>query len=281
MYLGESTETKKEAAIKIYDYGSDITPELINQEKEIAKSLSHANIIPYIEFLENIDFEDCRGCSFKVSALVMENATCGTLLDLIESVGSLSEILTRTLFCQLLDAIEYMHEKGIAHRDIKPENILLDGKYCLKLTDFGHSLDLTKTRCTSKVGTSQYFPPEMHAARDFDAKEADLFAAAIMLFCMISGSMPFEKATESDALYKNFVNGSLETFWEFHEAVSSQHSSKQLFTEELKDLLEKMLNPDPKKRLTLKEIRKHDWCQKEKLDDDGIVRFVNQLPKAI
>ena len=229
------------------------------------------------EFLENIDFEDARGCTFKVSALVMENAAHGSLLELLESRGSLPEVLVRTYFCQLIDAIEYLHAKNIAHRDIKPENLLLGRKFRLKLADFGHSLDLKKSSCTSRVGTSQYFAPEMHVSRKFDAKDADLFAAAIVLFCMISGSMPFVKATECDKLYSNFFNESTTSFWSFHETVSSGDSSEELFTEDLKDILEKMFNPDPKKRLSLTEIKKHPWCQKAKLDDDEIERTVREL----
>lgn len=279
VYQGYNPETNAEAAIKIYNYSSDVTPELMNGEKEIMENLSHPNVIEMYEFLEDIDFEDCRGCLFKVSGLVVENASAGNIFDLIESVGSLPEALSRTFFHQLIDAIEYLHGKNIAHRDIKPENLLLSSKFCLKLADFGYAVDLNKSSGKSRAGTSQYLAPEIHADRNFDPKDGDLFAAAIMLFCMISGSMPFNKATECDKLYKYVIEGDLEKFWGFHEAVANVYSSKQVFTEDLKDLFARMFNPDPKQRLSIKDIKKHPWYQKDNINEDKLEFFVRELLK--
>lgn len=240
------------------------------------KNLDHPNLITLVEFLDDIDFKDYRGEICKVSALVLENASNSTLLNLLSSFDALTEIHARTYFHQLINAIEYLHDKNIAHRDIKPENILLDEKFCIKLADFGHSLDLAKSNCTTRAGTSQYFAPEMLANGDFNPKKADLFAAGIILFCMIAGSMPFNEAAPEDRLYKKLIQGNAEEFWSFHEQVCCG-SSERVFGAELRDLLEKMFHPNPEKRLSLKELKQHPWYLKDTIEDNKIEALLKQL----
>ena len=67
----------------------------------------------------------------------MEYVPGGDLFSLIESKGGIGEDQARFYLAQILDALEYLHGRGIAHRDIKPENILLDENMDIKITDFG------------------------------------------------------------------------------------------------------------------------------------------------
>ena len=69
--------------------------------------------------------------------IIMEYVPRGDLFDLCETKGAMGENIGRLFFKQLLDAIEYMHEKRVVHLDIKLENILVDKYYNLKLADFG------------------------------------------------------------------------------------------------------------------------------------------------
>lgn len=276
VYLGYNSETHQKAAIKIFY--ADVPSEHIRDEKEIMERFNHPNLISLYDYFENIDFEDCRGSSFKISGFAMEYAACGSILELISVLGCLPEVLSRTLFHQLIEALDHLHGKNIAHRDIKPENLLLDQGYCLKLADFGHSIDLKKSHDKHRVGTSRYFSPEMHSGGEFDPKAGDIFAAAVMLFCMISGSMPFYRAAADDEVYRYLINGNLQGFWGFHEGAFSGNS-RRLFTEDLKDLFEKMLHVDPKKRLSIQEIKGHAWYQKEILDKDVIGPHVRELLK--
>lgn len=85
------------------------------------------------------------------------------MFDFIADTGKFSEIVSRTYFQQLLNGINYMHQKGYTHRDIKPENLLMSSDFLLKISDFGFSCSL-KGRDYSgilhtKLGTEGYMAP--------------------------------------------------------------------------------------------------------------------------
>jgi len=69
--------------------------------------------------------------------LALELARGGELFDYISQTGEFSEDVARYYFHQLIDALDYMNQKGISHRDLKPENILMSDEFALKLADFG------------------------------------------------------------------------------------------------------------------------------------------------
>lgn len=95
----------------------------------------------------------------------------------------------------LLSALDYAHRQGIVHRDIKPANLLIEADGRVKLTDFGvarmqDSGDATRTQGTI-VGTLKYMSPEQVQGRPVDAR-ADLFAAGIVLYQLLTGKRPFD-----------------------------------------------------------------------------------------
>jgi serine/threonine protein kinase len=67
----------------------------------------------------------------------LELASGGELFDYISQTGEFSEDVARYFFHQLIEALDYMNEKGISHRDLKPENVLMSGDFQLKIADFG------------------------------------------------------------------------------------------------------------------------------------------------
>jgi len=97
----------------------------------------------------------------------MQLAENGTLLDYVREKKFLDEPQSRTLFKQLISAIEYIHGKGVVHRDIKCENLLLDENWNLKLIDFGFARKDTRTTENQVVlsktfcGSYAYASPEI------------------------------------------------------------------------------------------------------------------------
>ncbi len=106
----------------------------------------------------------------------------------------MSERESRRLFQQLLSAIGYMHSHQIVHRDLKPENILLT-KYPqrnVKLADFGLSKyledgELLRTSC----GSPNYAAPEVVTGSLYGGPEIDVWSAGVILYAMLTGSLPF------------------------------------------------------------------------------------------
>lgn len=114
----------------------------------------------------------------------------GKLYTLAQTLGIMGD---------LLSALDYAHRQGVVHRDIKPANLLIQGSGRVKLTDFGvariqDSSDATRTRGTM-VGTLKYMSPEQVQGRPIDAR-ADLFAAGIVLYQLLTGKRPFDGDTD-------------------------------------------------------------------------------------
>ena len=102
-----------------------------------------------------------------------------------------------------------MHNSGFAHRDLKLENILVDKDYNLKIADFGLSCSIkgkdNSGFCDSRVGTFEYMAPEIVGRFRYLPMMADLYAFAVILFCMYTGNKPFNRNDESDLLFKCFA----------------------------------------------------------------------------
>lgn len=139
--------------------------------------------------------------------MVMELCHGGELFDRIAECGGLAESEARRYFVQMLHALCHCHENGVYHRDLKPENILLDADDNAKVADFGLAA-LYRSHVTggagflqhTKVGSVMYAAPEVlisTAASGYDAACADIWSLGVILFSMLSGTLPFTCAAAS------------------------------------------------------------------------------------
>ncbi|KIJ19096.1 hypothetical protein PAXINDRAFT_70522 [Paxillus involutus ATCC 200175] len=124
---------------------------------------------------------------------VLDLATNGEMQTRISRMGSLSLASTRHYTAQIIDALEYMHDKDVIHRDLKPENLLLDSNFRIKITDFGTGkiLESPQERAHSFVGTAQYVSPEL-LERNETSKSSDLWSLGCIVFQMIAGKFAFQ-----------------------------------------------------------------------------------------
>lgn len=176
------------------------------------------------------------------------------LFDHIVGNERLREDVARYFFQQLISALEHIHKTGYAHRDIKPENILLDSDFNLKIADFGLASKIKSS--SSKKGTTSYMSPEILAGTSYKTNEGDLFAAAVVLFIMVTQNCPFIRAEPSDRSYAKILADNWTDFWNAHYKFVG---SESVFSEDFKDLFEKMVAVNPEDRLTIRQIKKHCW----------------------
>ncbi len=133
------------------------------------------------------------------------------------------------------------------HRDIKPDNLLLTEDDVLKIVDFGVSemFEKESDMMTAKsAGSPAFLPPELCVTKhgDISGKAADIWSMGISLYCLRFGRIPFEKSGVLE-LYDAIKNE--------HPQIDAEHEP------EFCDLINKMLEKDPKKRITMPEIRVH------------------------
>ena len=233
--------TDQEVAVKILQKDKikdEIDIERILREIDILKRVIHPNICQLYESYSTVH-------NFY---LMMEYITGGDLFDFITNNNYLSEKQSCIFFRQLISVIEYLNELGISHRDLKPENILLDKSHQnIKLIDFGLSNYYNYTKLLkSSCGSPCYASPEMLSGKPYLGITTDLWSAGIVLYSMLVGSLPFDDQ-ELYELYKQIKLGKF-------------YLPSTLSLEAI-DLLKKVLNVDPKKRIDLEGIKNHKWFQ--------------------
>jgi serine/threonine protein kinase len=186
--------------------------------------------------------------------MVMEIMSGGELFDYVVEKGTLSEEEASGFIRQITSAMAYMHKMGIIHRDLKPENLLLKNKSpngIVKIIDFGLAKVLANKgddRTQSFLGTRGYLAPEMLQRNSYD-KSIDMWALGVITFVLLCGCLPFDDdsgrlASESAARAKFVLR--------FPRWASN-------LSQPARDLLENLLNVDPKFRFTAAKAEKHPW----------------------
>ena len=126
---------------------------------------------------------------------------------------------------------------------MKPENLLMDNEYTLKIADFGFAAPLRgrdgSGTLNTHLGTVNYMAPEIHLKQPYDGAQIDLFAAAIILFIMVSEHPPFTTATPADPFYRCLAANKHELFWKTHG--KNKEGGESFFSAEFKDLVNSML----------------------------------------
>jgi len=222
----------------------------IRAEAEILRSLDH----PYV-----VELHDMFVSPGRAIYLVMELVRGGDLFDRIVERGRYDEVGARRLLRRILAAVHYLHEdRGIVHRDLKPENILVVGRrsdFEVKLTDFGLAKNMTAEGLKTFCGTPQYFAPEVlrrrHTVRGDGryGKEIDCWSIGVILFILLSGSPPFDVSAGFDAV----ANA---------EVVFDEDRWRSV-SREARDLVGRLLQRDPRRRMSVKEACGHKWVLRE------------------
>jgi serine/threonine protein kinase len=184
----------------------------------------------------------------------MEYCPGGDLYSVIKT-GNMTPVEVNCCFKQLINGVAYLHSMGVAHRDIKPENLLLDDMGRLKITDFGvsdvfrmcweKSAHLSKGLC----GSEPYIAPEAFESKEYDAREVDIWACGIVYYVCLRQSLPWRQAVSTDANYQYYLYHRQGEFALIDE----------LEPREVPNLLNAILEPDPKNRITIEKIQNNEY----------------------
>lgn len=203
------------------------------QEAKLLSTLHHPFIVTYLESFQE------RGCLY----ITMEYADDGDLSKKIS--GRNGKLFTEEevlkYFIQIALALKYIHDRKILHRDLKTQNIFLNKDGTVKLGDFGIAKVLMHTfqLCKTRIGTPYYLSPEICQGRNYNSK-TDIWSLGCILYELCSLKHAFD-ATNINQLVMNIIKGSI-------PPVSSVYSA------ELRNLIESMLNKDPARRPRINEI---------------------------
>jgi len=207
----------------------------MSNEIGILKMLRHPNVVKLLETFE----------TDKYHIIVMELCPGGDLLNYVRKRRKLTEKYAKFVFKQIMEGIAYCHENGVVHRDIKLDNVLLDGHGNVKIADFGVSKKVIDNEILfEQCGTPAYIAPEIVRELGYKGFPVDIWSAGVCLYAMLYGNVPF-KSNQMDDMNQMIQGGDIEF--------------KDTASESARDLMQRMLQRNPNKRLTAEEVLGHPW----------------------
>jgi len=219
----------------------------------ISSSLKHPGLIDTFDLLRDAKGDYCE---------VMEYCSGGDLYSLIITAGKLEYAEADCFFKQLVRAVHYMHEMGVAHRDLKPENILLTSDGTIKVTDFGNA-ECFKMAWEDEVqpasgvcGSSPYIAPEEYIQSEFDPRPVDVWSCGVIYMAMRSGRQLWKVAKDEDEFYSVYLAKRKDA--KGYEPIEALKRAR------CRNVIYSILDPVPQRRITSLEILNSEWVRQIK-----------------
>ena len=246
--VGLHKAKNRDVAIKIINKKDMSNLEYINvkNEIEIMKVTKHPQILQLYDIIENEDY----------IYIVMEHCKEGDLFSYLEKRHfKLPEPRVAQIIHRLATAVYFLHEYGIIHRDLKPENILMTDstdEADIRIFDFCVSKRIGPNEyLTEPVGTLGYMAPEVLLEKPYN-KSADIWSIGIITYLLLCGCLPFDDE-HSD---KEIIRQTL------YDPVPYPNSIWKKISNEANLFVDKLLQKDPSKRMSLQEVLEHKWIEK-------------------
>jgi len=274
VYLAINLMTKANVAMKKINKikENEVDDMEIKNEIDILKKLDHPNTAKILEFYSTP----------KAYYIVTDYCSCGELYNQIKHEYNENQLAV--LFYQVFSALTYLHTNNIVHRDLKLENILISeiekdkktGKkyFWIKIIDFGTAKIFEKNKKEKAiVGSSYYIAPEV-LQKAYNEK-CDTWSAGVILYMLIVGRAPFDGADDEEII-ENIKKGKF----------NSKHKKLVASSNEVQDLVKKLLEVNVSKRLSAQEALRHPWFKKfdakslyKNIEEDKIKMYLMRLRK--
>ena len=267
VYLVKHNITGTIRAMKVIAKNNEeeqLTDEEILNEINILKKIDHPNIVKILEFYSNKS----------KYYLILEFCEGGNLYEFLDE-NKLSEFQVIYIMFQILSAMNYCHNMNILHRDLKPDNILIkkseNGLCRVKICDFGTSYIFKKgEKQKEAIGTLNYMAPEV--LKEKYNQKCDLWSCGVIMYILLTGRKPFVGRDDIEVMSKILSN-------------SYNKNLINKYNKYTKDLLSKLLETNPKKRLDAEQALNHKVFDINKTkeilndipDEKIILKLINNL----
>ncbi|OHT12820.1 CAMK family protein kinase [Tritrichomonas foetus] len=215
--------------------------EYLERELRLQSSLNHPNLLRIIDVIYTKE----------LIIVITEFCENGDLITFITTNSFLMLSLAKKIFTQIVEGLNYLHQRKIAHRDLKPDNIFLDQDLNVKIGDFGLAKSSVKGELFNTLcGTFYYLAPEIIKHEDYDGMKCDIWALGIILYSMIFGTLPW-RSTNHQQLIEEICRADLA--WPSDINV------------EASDIIRRCTMIDPQERPTTEEILNMPWVTSRKI----------------
>ncbi|XP_045805377.1 CBL-interacting protein kinase 5-like isoform X5 [Trifolium pratense] len=243
VYHARNLKTGQNVAIKVCNKEMIMR---VGMKEQMKREISVMHLVRHPNIVE---FYDVMASKTKIY-FAMEYVKGGELFNKV-SRGKLREDMARKYFQQLIEAVNHCHKRGVYHRDLKLENLLLDENGDLKVSDFGLSALLESKKkdglLHTTCGTPAYVAPEVIRQKGYDGAMADIWSCGIILYVLLAGYLPFNDKNLME-MYKKIAK--------------AEFKFPQWFRSDAKRLIYRILDPDPRTRITINNIMQNSWFQK-------------------
>ncbi|XP_068627107.1 serine/threonine-protein kinase ULK3 [Battus philenor] len=231
-------------------------------EIRLLKTLTH----PHIVHMKQFTWDD------RNIYIILEYCCGGDLSKYIHRYGRVPEKQVLYFLQQLASALKFLREKGVVHMDLKPHNLLLhkgsDGKYILKVADFGFAQHMTEEDPRSLRGSPLYMAPEMLRGR-YDAR-VDLWSVGVIMYECLFGRAPYSSATIKELVDK------------IQRQAPIEMPSQPAVSAGCQDLLTRLLQHDPDSRISYEEFFAHEYLDLEHMPSkENYEKAVGLIKQAI
>ncbi|CAG2116764.1 unnamed protein product, partial [Medioppia subpectinata] len=231
--------------------------QFVDQEMKISKEVNHPNIMRTYRTYRLYN---------RFAVMISDFADGGDLVGLLDSNLYLSERHIRALFSQIVSAVVYLHDIGVAHRDIKPDNVLID-RGVAKLCDFGYAYRPfdrfgRPVLCRKACGTLDYQSPEQFVCllkgTAFDPFVSDCYSLGALLFMMTLRQFPF------DCQHLNIdSNKQIRMHLKKQMQFSARLNRILRDNRDVLSILKQLMTPDVDIRIRSSQILCHPWFMKQ------------------
>jgi len=245
--VGLHKPSNMKVAIKVYPKEKILEPnrqKSVRREIKIMERMNHPNIIKIYDTIETRNYVN----------IIMEYIDGKSLYHFLKAQPQrrIKEKHAFHIFKQLISALDYCHSRCITHRDIKLENVLIDKNANVKLIDYGFTTCFPNNQKVKMFcGTTSYMAPEIVLRKEYYGPPVDIWALGVLLYALLCGELPFNgkflffyvltlEGEDDKKLYKTISTGIFNI---------PAHIS-----EEVGNLLKKLLSVDPEQRLTTKQV---------------------------
>ncbi|KAL4502977.1 hypothetical protein ABPG72_014206 [Tetrahymena utriculariae] len=265
-HVSKDENQKAKYAVKIVKFSD--TEQLFNiiEEQRIMNMLKHQNIVELTDFFIDKNKHQVQ--------LVMEYCEGKSLTKHIKKRHIFTQEEVKYITRTLLKSLHYMHLKGICHRDLSNNNVIFDSNTRkVKLIDFSVSKEYRNKhrKMWTKTGTLQFVAPEsiMEEKDGYDPK-IDVWSIGVIMFSLLTGHLPFIDPNESEL---GLIDLIIHSEPDYEKYIASNQISP-----EANNLLKKLLEKDPKKRITLRDALQHEWLD-EKIERIQVIHNQEKIIK--